>query len=86
MNSHHEALNRVRGLVSPAQAAYLFFHELDLCDAVSLKATMTAISQAKKVDACVHLAGLKVPQTFPFLSVLVSPFLNLSPNNAVNLL
>mmetsp|Transcript_40050 Transcript_40050/g.68157 ORF Transcript_40050/g.68157 Transcript_40050/m.68157 type:complete len:506 (-) Transcript_40050:159-1676(-) len=59
VNSSNESLKRVRGLVSPAMAANLHSHELDLCDMVSLKATMMAISQSKKVDSCIHLAGLK---------------------------
>lgn len=59
MNSNPESLNRVRSMVTPMQAGNLFVHNLDLCDAIALKATLKAISQTKKIDACVHFAGLK---------------------------
>lgn len=58
VNSHPEALERVRGIVTEDQAAHLFTHKLDLCDMVTLKATMAAISCIKRIDACVHLASL----------------------------
>jgi UDP-glucose 4-epimerase len=59
VNSNPESLARVRAMVTPMQAGNLFVHNLDLCDAVALKATLRAISQTKKIDACVHFAGLK---------------------------
>ena len=57
-NSHVEALGRVQTLVSPEQARLLFHHELDLEDSALLNATLSAITQTKKVDVCLHLASL----------------------------
>jgi len=57
-NSHVEALGRVQSLVSPEQARLLFHHELDLEDLALLNATLSAITQTKKVNVCLHLASL----------------------------
>lgn len=57
-NSHLEAMGRVRSLATAAQASLLFHHDLDLEDGALLQATLSAVTQTKKVDVCVHLASL----------------------------
>mmetsp|Transcript_69642 Transcript_69642/g.131074 ORF Transcript_69642/g.131074 Transcript_69642/m.131074 type:complete len:645 (-) Transcript_69642:202-2136(-) len=58
VNSHSDAIDRVRALVTEEQAGHLFSHKLDLCDMVSLKATFAAVASIKRIDSCVHLASL----------------------------
>ena len=62
VNSHTEALDAVRELVTPEQAGHLFVHEVDLADLVTLRATMTAVSQIKRVDVCMHFASLNATE------------------------